>query len=253
VLSGKLTMPQTLAPAPSQSTDHAACQDCLSLAVLLGAAPDACYHADLGEDEWERVVAQPATWPRRRERLRRLSATAAVLLLTGFLAGFGTWAAFSGATDNEDNVFASGTVKLASNDSDTRMFNVENMKPGQSEEQCIVVTYIGTLESNVRLYGTSGGDGLADHLNLKVWRAPAPTTPVPFPECPAGGPGMQLYDGSVSDLPDGWDLGTGGILTWMPDDAHVYRVRVELPETASGDEVQGLSATLRLVWEARNT
>jgi hypothetical protein len=245
-------MTQTLAPPVEEAP--VSCPACANLAVLLGAPLDACYHRT--DDDWETGAPGPGRWPRRRvdrDRLRRLSATAAVLLLTGFVAGFGTLAAFSGVTESKSNTFGAGTVELASNDAGSRMFEVENMKPGQVEEQCIVVSFVGTLQSTVRMYGISGGDGLADHLHATVWRAPAPVDPVPFADCPTEGPGLQLYSGTVAALPGIYDLGFGGVLLWEPQDAHVYRIRVELPAEANGAEVQGLSATLQMVWEARNT
>jgi hypothetical protein len=245
-------MTKTLAPPVEEAP--ISCPACANLAVLLGVPLDACYHG--ADDDWETGVPEPGRWPRRRvhrDRLRRLSATAAVLLLTGFVAGFGTWAAFSGVTENKPNTFGAGTVELESNDGESQMFEVENMKPGQVEEQCIVVSMVGSLQSTVRMYGISGGDGLADHLQATVWRAPAPAGPVSFPACPTGGTGLQLYSGTVAGLPGDYDLGFGGVLLWEPQDAHVYRIRVELPAQANGAEVQGLTATLQMVWEARNT
>ena len=77
------------------------------------------------------------------------------------------------------------------------MFNLSGMDPSDPVEQrCIVLTYTGSLASTVRLYGTTGGSGLADYLNVKVTRGtqparaspPAPASPPTPPTIAASAP-----------------------------------------------------------------
>ena len=75
--------------------------------------------------------------------------------------------AFSATTANAGDQWTAGDVVLTDDDSDTAMFAVTNMKPGDIEIECITVTYSGSLDAAVTLYGSlTAGDGLDDYLDV---------------------------------------------------------------------------------------
>jgi len=187
------------------------------------------------------------------------------VLLVGVLAtiaGTATWSAFTATTSNASNQFASGTVTLSDNDLGSAMFNLTGMDPADpTEQRCIVLTYTGSLSSSVRLYGTTGGSGLADHINLRVTRGTIPSPS--FSTCTGFtadatdhrglGAGV-LYNGTLTGFADDYATGLVDATTatpeaWTTGEAHAYRFEVTL---ADNQAAQGLTATQSFTWEARN-
>src|SRR5829696_5162970 len=74
----------------------------------------------------------------------------------------------------------------------------------------LVTGLLGSLASTVRLYGTTGGSGLADYLNVKVTRGTQPA------------PSFSSCAGFTADAADHRGLGAGvlydGTLTGFADD-----------------------------------
>jgi hypothetical protein len=112
--------------------------------------------------------------------VRRLLLTLLVLGATGALAGLGTFGAWSAPTTSAGNGFATGSVVLSDNDTNTQMFSVPALKPTSpvaERQRCIKLTYSGSLPANVTLHGAVTGT-LATYLTLRVERGTdAGTTP----------------------------------------------------------------------------
>jgi len=185
--------------------------------------------------------------------ISRVQASAAVLAVFGtFLFAFqATGAAFSAQTVNAGNAFAAGTVVISDNDSDAAMFNVGNMKPGDTVVGCIEVTYSGSLDSQIRIYGAStGGDGLEAYLDLTIERGDD--------ECSQFGTsttvGTNNNDGDLGVfLGSVTNYGTG-VDTWQPtgggnNDTVPYRFTITLQDD---NLAQGKTASVGFTWEAQN-
>jgi hypothetical protein len=181
----------------------------------------------------------------------RLTA-ALIAVFAAFLMAFqATNAAFSAPTANADNSFAAGTVALSDNDGDTAMFSVTNMVPGQTEVGCIEVTYSGSLDSEVRVYGAAtGGDGLEAFLDLTIERGDG--------DCTTFGTSTAVWtnatDGDLGTFVAGATGYATGADTWQPtgggaDDVVPYRVTVTLQDD---NDAQGLSTAITFTWEAQN-
>jgi hypothetical protein len=152
-------------------------------------------------------------------------------------------------------------VAIRENDNGRAMFRIANMRPGQTNKRCIRVAYAGTLPARVRLYGTTTGE-LADHLDVVVTRGwsrrdefPSCRTFVPDRRNYMGRGRGVVFVGTLASLPDDWasatdDATTGSQRVWLRGQSHVYRVAVTLPRRV-GNDVQGLTAQQRFVWEAR--
>src|SRR5256885_7097334 len=87
---------------------------------------------------------------RAKPRFRRLRGAGTVvgLLLSAAFVWQSSHAAFTDTTTNPGNTFTSGSVTVTDNKGGVKVFNLSGLKPGDSGDQCIQVTYQGTLSSS---------------------------------------------------------------------------------------------------------
>jgi predicted ribosomally synthesized peptide with SipW-like signal peptide len=198
-----------------------------------------------------------------------------VVALLGAIAAIGTWSAFSATTSNPGNSFAAGTVELCDDDATpanclggTPMFNLSAMAPGApATTACMKVNYTGSLMSDVRLYGTTGGTGLDTHLNLVLTRG---TGGAGFPSCSGftadtadyfGQGAGVIYSGTLGGYFDDYSAGRVdptncgtppcAAESWTNPETHTYKFEISLP-SSTPNSAQGLNATQTFTWEARN-
>ncbi len=172
-------------------------------------------------------------------------------------------AAFSATTDNTGNSFSAGTLTLTDDDSTTAMFSVAGMEPGDTQIECIQVTYTGTIGSPgaVKLY--SGGltdvpgsdpasDGLSDNLNVTVEEGTGGTSVscAGFSSASTIVPTTTLA--SLDTTYTDYATGAGA---WTPTGSpenRSYRFTVEL-DAATPNAEQGASTnSVAFVWEVRS-
>ena len=194
-------------------------------------------------------------------RHRQIFLSIMVVAVAATLVGSATFATFRSTTTNGDNDFDAGTVQIGDNDAGGAMLTLTNASGGSSTSGCILVTYLGSLTSNVRLYGSTTGD-IAPYLNLTVTRG-TDNSPA-FPTCggsfsPDGtnyigqGNGV-VYSGTLAAFPTNWAGGIvdapGVLENWTTSEAHAYKFTVTMSTDTAG---QGKSGTAAFTWEARNT
>jgi len=194
---------------------------------------------------------------------RKLVLSALVLGAVGLVGGLGTFSSFSSVTTNPTNSFAAGTVTIADNDAGSAMLALSNAKPADSSQSCIAITYGGTLDAAVHLYGSVSGS-LNPYLTLTVTRGTQ--SPASFGSACTNftadtnnyvgqGAGV-IFNGNLSSF-TGTDWATGivdpanggGNETWTTSEVHVYKFVVTL---ANNNAAQGLSGTAAFTWEAQN-
>ena len=195
-------------------------------------------------------------------RRRKVRAMLALAFVTA-AAGAGTFAAFVATTQNDGNRIESGSVKLEDNDSDSQVLSLSAAQPGATDQGCIEVTYKGSLDSGLRLYGSTSGSGLDQYLNLKVTRGVYDPSNPGFDSCtnfqPDGtdyigaGSGV-IYNGTLQGYADSYATGltdptTASPETWSTGEIHVYKLEVTLQSDLAA---QGKDATQTFTWEARN-
>lgn len=203
-------------------------------------------------------------------RYRATAVRLTVVLLAVLLASFSilttSRAAFTDTTDNNGNNFGAGTVSIVDDDTGSVMFDVSDMAPGEVVENCILVTYTGSLDtSGVRLYtanqGTTTATNLAPQLNVTIDEG----TGAAFVATELGGgegdcTGFTLGSTLVSGVPMDTLAATyvdfaSGLSAWAPlggsSDARSYRITVEL-DAATTDAFQGMDAQIDFVWEAQS-
>lgn len=184
----------------------------------------------------------------------RIRVSAAVLsVAAAFLMAFqATTAAFSDSTSEEGNLFEAGTVAISDNDALALTFDgADLLKPGDTQTACVMLTYTGSLDADVRVFGASaGGTGLEAYLDFDIDRGDG--------DCDVFGNATTVWDNAG----DG-DLGAflaaatdfaSGADTWAPsggaNDAVPYRFTVTLQDD---NGAQGLTADVDFTWEARNS
>jgi predicted ribosomally synthesized peptide with SipW-like signal peptide len=185
------------------------------------------------------------------------------LVLIGVVAGTLTSAAFSDTSDNSGNAFQAGSVAITDNDSGDLMMSMSNAKPGASSSSCINVTYGGSLNAGVRLYGTTTGTGLDQYLTLTVTRGSFGSSVPAFATCTGFSPDPVdylgagngvVYNGTLQGFADGFASGTvdpiaGSAETWSTGESHAYRFVVSLQDNSGAE---GLTAQQTFTWEARS-
>jgi hypothetical protein len=186
--------------------------------------------------------------------------TLVVVGVVGSIAALGVFSAFSSQTDNPGNEVKAGTVTLADNDAGSAAYNIQNAKPGDTDEACIKVTYTGSLDATVKLYttATSVAD-LGPHVNLEI----TPGTQVtPNLDCTGFVPDvsgaifnntLENFQSTHNAFSNGLADNPGAVATkWVANDAVVYRVKATLASNAP-DSAQGDTTGVHTIrWGAQN-
>jgi hypothetical protein len=194
---------------------------------------------------------------------RRKLFLAALVAAVAAGAGSYTWAAFVATSTNDGNTITSGTVTLSDNDADGALLSLSAALPGATDTGCIRVRYTGSLSSTVRLYGTTGGTGLDQNLDVTVTRGVYSPSEPAFDSCTnfqadatnyiGAGAGV-IYSGTLQGFPDNYagglvDPTAGSPEAWTATEDHVYRIQVTLQNVQAAE---GRTATQTFTWEARN-
>lgn len=189
----------------------------------------------------------------------QLVAGMAALILVSLLVVRASDAAFSATTVNPGNSWAAGTVTLTDDAGGTALFAATDMVPGSVVDNCIEVTYGGSVAiSGTSLYATwsdsdGGGDtgtaaGLSDDLLVDVRMGDAGVT------CATLGAAnsTSVHAGSLDTMAADH---AAGALAWTPDAStdtvRAFAFTVELPATTP-DDAQGDGASATFTWEARS-
>ncbi len=206
------------------------------------------------------MQSNSTAWDARADSKRRNWVAAAIAMLASFfLVSFlvvGTSrAVFSDTTDNTGNSFNAGTVTLTDDDSGSVLFNV-TMLPGDTVQNCIIVTYSGTTvdPSAVKIYsgGYTDSGNFGDYLDIRIEEGSGGS----FGNC-----GGFLLENTIEPIGAlvGWDTThfnySNGAGAWDPSttpDSKTYRITVTLDATTPNAE-QGESVTaLSFIWEVQS-
>jgi hypothetical protein len=202
---------------------------------------------------------------RRRSpgRLVAAIATPLALIATGTLVWHSTYAAFTAQITNNPSSWSAGTVVLQGDDGSnsstaakgSALFTATNMKPGDTNSKCLLVTYNGTITSvgAVKLYvkatDLTGSSALQGQINLVVKEGTGGTAS----SCSSFSATGTIYTGTLSGMPATYAASTAG--TWVPTAAgqtKSYQITWTLNSSAP-DTVQGTTAGAAFTWETDNT
>jgi hypothetical protein len=133
------------------------------------------------------------------------------------------------------------------------MYQATNQGPGDSVEGCITVTYLGSLDAQVRLYANVAAGAINNYVNVQIEEG---TTTTGFNDCSGFTSSGTIFNDTLDNLPNGW---VGGVVTgpapWAQNDAVAYRFTVTLVDdnNANGGAGGSLAAgSTEFVWEAQN-
>ncbi|HEX2577628.1 MAG TPA: TasA family protein [Aquihabitans sp.] len=165
-------------------------------------------------------------------RSRRILAPLATLVVAGAIA-VGSGASFTSASTNPANVYATGTLTQSNSKANAAIFNLTNMKPGDTLNGDVTITNTGTLPSVFSLAETGASNGFVTPANLKMTVTNTAT-------------GAEVFTGTFGTL------GTKNLGTFAAGEARTYRFSVVLDINATNAE-QGKTATATYEWNGAQT
>ena len=153
------------------------------------------------------------------------------LLAAGAVA-VGSGATFTSATNNTISAVTSGTLTQANTKDGSAIFNLSEMKPGDTVNGYLSVTNTGSLPATFSLTEVSSANGFtADNLTLTITNT---TT------------NAEIYSGTFGGLQDGVKKDLGVVQPKVKND---YRFQVVLASTA-GNADQGKTASAVYTWDS---
>ncbi len=188
-------------------------------------------------------------------RSRRSFAPTIFVAVAIMVASMVTWrtssALFTATTSNGPQSFSTGSVTLTDNDVGVALFAVSSMKPGATGQQCIKVTYGGTLAATIKVYGTglTATNALDTYLNIQIEEGS--TSATTFPSCTGFTAAGTVFNAALSTLGTTY---AGGVGTWAPSGgaAKDYRITYTLSSSAP-NTTQSSTAAVTFTWEAQNS
>jgi spore coat-associated protein N len=175
------------------------------------------------------VATTPA---HRRPNARRkvLVPLGTLLVASALVAGSG--ATFTSTSANTTSAFTTGTLTQSNSKAGQAIFDLDNLKPGDTLNGTLTITNTGSLPAAFSLTETSSSNAFsADLLTLRITNTTTGTT---------------VYDGTFGGLVDGAQNELG---TYAAGDANTYQFTVTL-DAAAGNSEQGKSATATYQWDS---
>lgn len=155
----------------------------------------------------------------------------ATLVAAGAVA-VGSGATFTSTTGNTISSVTSGSLKHTNSKDNAAIFNLTNIKPGDTVNGALTITNTGSLPAAFSLTETTSTNGFdADYLKLVVTNT---TT------------GTQVYSGTFGGLTDGAKNALGQIEAGA---ANTFRFTVTLDQSAPNSQ-QGKSASAAYTWDS---
>lgn len=204
--------------------------------------------------QWKVDMARGAHILRRdSDDLRSIVAGLIIsLLLSSFMILGTSRAAWTATTETSSSSVSAGTLSLTDDDTPTALLSVTGLFPGDSESQCIKVTYGSTPNPNVvKVYSTAltDADGLAQWVNLKIEEGDGGS----FRDCTGFGSATEIFNDDLA-VWAGKTSYANGVGVWDPtgdSESKTYKLTVTLdvnaPSSVQNDSVTGIEFT----WETQ--
>lgn len=155
----------------------------------------------------------------------------ATLLLAGAVA-VGSGATFTSASNNTISSVTSGTLLQTNSKADKAIFDLKNMKPGDTLNGKLTITNSGSLPADFTLTESASTNGFSGEvLQLKIVNT---TTNKP------------VYSGTFGGLADDDKRSLGTVAAGVAND---YTFTVTLDQAATNDD-QGKVASATYTWDA---
>jgi hypothetical protein len=198
---------------------------------------------------------------RRLAKIVSLLAIPAAIAVSGVVVSQASYSAYSATTVNPTSNWATGTVALNDDDTNTAAFTAANLKPGATGSRCIVVTSTGSLASAVKLYATTPTTtkNLAANITLTITQG----TGGSFGTCTGYTPlatGASVYTGTLDGFGTTATSYSTGLGSWTPavnpagtaNESRTFQITYTVKSDAP-DTTQGGTAAVGFTWEAQNS
>ena len=162
---------------------------------------------------------------------RKILVPLATLVAAGAVA-VGSGATFTSQTSNTISSVTAGTLTQSNSKADAAIFNLTNMKPGDTLNGSLTITNTGSLPAAFSLTETSSTNAFTgSYLTLDITNT---TT------------GASVYSGTFGGLVDGDKTALGTVAAGA---ANNYRFTVKLAQDAPNSE-QGKAASAAYQWDS---
>ena len=172
---------------------------------------------------------------------RKILVPLATLLAAGAVA-VGSGATFTSTTGNTISAVTAGTLEQTNSKAGQAIFNLGNMKPGDTVNGTLTLTNSGSLPASFTLTESDSVNGFSNkaapnaavnNLSLTITNTTKNTT---------------VYSGNFGDLVDGTPVALG-TTPWAAGEANTYRFTVSLSQDAPNVD-QGKTASAVYTWDA---
>ncbi|GGD22391.1 TasA family protein [Nocardioides daphniae] len=172
-----------------------------------------------------------ATTAQTTSRSKKVLVPLATLLVAGAVA-VGSGATFTSTTGNTISAVTSGTLTQSNSKDGKAVFNLTNMKPGDTVTGALTLKNTGSLPAKFTLTETKSVNGFdGSHLKLVITDTSS---------------GTQVYTGTFGGLEDGVKKALG---QFAPEEAHTYSFAVSL-DAAADNTQQGRTANATYAWDS---
>ena len=162
---------------------------------------------------------------------RKVLVPLATLLAAGAVA-VGSGATFTSSRGNTLSAVTSGTLTQSNSKNDAAIFDLTNLKPGDTLNGYLTVTNTGSLGARFSLTETTSSNGFTGgNLTLAITNT---TT------------GTVVYDGTFGGLADGAENDLGVV---APGVANQYKFTVKLAQDTPNAD-QGKTASAAYTWDS---
>ena len=189
---------------------------------------------------------------RRATRWAALASSVGALGVAAALVWQDAYAGFTDTTRNLPASVSTGTVALSNNVEGYWPVTLPEMRPGDSDTECIIVTSTGSEPAQVKLYGTgrTSTAGLANHITF-TWTAG--TGGGANGDCTGFVPNGTVSSTTMSNFPTSF---AAGYLPWNTvgggaAESRSFRLTYSMSASAPAT-TKGATAGLTFVWEAQN-
>lgn len=174
-----------------------------------------------------------------RQTGRSFAAAVSVLLIATLVVNRSS-GALRGEPASATSALQSGTIELTDDDEGRSLFDLRDLSPARPVEQCVSVTYGGSiLPVALQLRAKSEG-ALGTYLDIAVEEG----TGGGFDSCDAFVPQRKVYDGTLTGLVDAGWIELGDIVN--TGDARDFRIVLRVQDR---HEALGQNASLEFGWE----
>lgn len=174
-----------------------------------------------------------------RQTARSFAAAVSVLLIATLVVNRSSTALMGDPASSASAVQA-GTIELTDDDQGRSLFDLRDLSPARPVEQCVEVTYTGTILPVALRLRAEGQGPLSDYLDIEI----AEGSGGGFDDCTGFSADGIVFEGTVAELEDSEWIELGDVVN--SGDSKDFRVVLRVQDR---EEALGQQANLEFAWE----